>query len=148
MRVTELYLSPAALACLRAADITDMDQLVTHSADELIQRGVGAAELYEVVCRINMRGLSLPALPGSPGGIIRAPDDRAREMFRLRVVEGLTLKEVGEQVGIKTERVRQIMALRFGLRGSPPTVKARKWATTERRRAIRRARAARRGKAA
>jgi Sigma-70, region 4/Bacterial RNA polymerase, alpha chain C terminal domain len=136
MHIAELYLSPAALACLRAADITEVDQLVTLSADELIQRGIGAGELYEVVCQLNNRGTSLPS---SPCGNIRVPSDRTREMFRLRVVEGLTLKEVGERFGIIAERVRQIMALHFGLRGSPPTVKARKWAATERRRAERQA---------
>lgn len=138
MHITELCLSPAALACLRAADMTDVDQLVTYSADDLIERGVGAAELYEVVCQLNKRGTSLPS---SRGGNIRLPSARTREMFRLRIVEGLTLQEVGQRFGIIPERVRQIMAAHFGLRGSPPTVKAKRWATTEKRRADNLARA-------
>ncbi len=137
MRVTELHLSPAALACLRAADIADVDQLVTHSADELIQRGCGAAELYEVVCQLNKHGTSLPAASGSH--IYTTPNDRSREIFRLRIVDGLTLKETGAHFGINAERVRQLLAKHFGLRGSPPTVQAREWAATERRRADRRA---------
>lgn len=132
MHIAELYLSPSALACLRVADITDVDQLVTLSADGLIERGIGAAELYEVVCQLNKRGTSLPS---SSRGNVYMPNDRSRDMFRLRIVEGLTLNEVGERFGINAERVRQILARDFGLRGSPPTVKARKWATTERRRA-------------
>jgi hypothetical protein len=132
MHIAELYLSPSALACLRAGNITDVDQLVTLTADELIERGIGAAELYEVVCQLNMRGTSLPS---SSRGNIYMPNDRGRDIFRLRIVEGLTLKEVGEHFGINAERVRQIVARDFGLRGSPPTVKARKWAATERRRA-------------
>jgi hypothetical protein len=136
MRVTELDLSAVALVCLRAADIADVDQLVQHSADELIRKGFGALELYEVVCQLNTQGTSLPSFSG---GNVYMPNDRSREIFRLRIVEGLTLKEVGERVGIKAERVRQILARDFGLRGSPPTVKARKWAETERRRADRQA---------
>jgi len=136
MRVTELDLSATALVCLRAAHIADVDQLVQHSADELIRKGFGALELYEVVCQLNTQGTSLPSFSG---GNVYMPNDRSREIFRLRIVEGLTLKEVGERVGIKAERVRQILARDFGLRGSPPTVKARKWAETERRRADRQA---------
>lgn len=145
MRVTELDLSAAALVCLRAADIADVDQLVQHSADELIRKGFGALELYEVVCQLNKHGISLPSFSG---GNVYMPDDRSREIFRLRIVEGLTLKEVGERFGINAERVRQILAQRFGLRGSPPTVKARKWAATERRRAARQAPMTTREKAA
>lgn len=145
MHIAELYLSPAALAFLRAADITDVDQLVTLSADELIERGIGAGELYEVVCQLNEQGTSLPS---SRGGHVYMPNDRSREMFRLRIVEGLTLKEIAERFGINAERVRQIMAMYFGLRGSPPTVKARKWAATERRRAASQAPSATRKKIA
>jgi DNA-binding NarL/FixJ family response regulator len=136
MHIAELHLSPNALVCLRAADITDVDQLVTLSADGLIERGIGAAELYEVVCQLNKQGTSLPS---SCHGNVYMPNDRNRDIFRLRIVEGLTLKEVGERFGINAERVRQILARHFGLRGSPPTVKAKKWATTERRRAASRA---------
>ncbi len=135
MRVTELHLSAAALACLRAADIADIDHLVQHSAEDLIRRGFGAVELYEVVCQLNMRGTSLPS---SSGSRIYTPNDRSREIFRLRIVEGLTLKETGAHFGINAERVRQLLAKHFGLRGSPPTVQARQWARTERRRADRR----------
>jgi hypothetical protein len=136
MRVSELDLSIAALVCLRAADIADVDQLVQHSADELVRKGFGALELYEVVCQLNMHGTSLPAFSG---GHVYMPNDRSREIFRLRIVEGLTLKAVGEHFDINAERVRQILGRHFGLRGSPPAVKARKWAETERRRANRQA---------
>lgn len=36
-------------------------------------------------------------------------EEREREMYRLRVVEGLTLRELGERFGIGPERVRQIL---------------------------------------
>jgi hypothetical protein len=145
MHIAELHLSPDALVGLRAADITDVDQLVTLSADGLIERGIGAAELYEVVCQLNKLGTSLPS---SCRGNVYMPNDRYRDIFRSRIVEGLTLKEVGERFGINAERVRQILARHFGLRGSPPTVKVRKWATTQRRRAASQAPSATRRKVA
>ncbi len=59
-----------------------------------------------------------------PKGTEQSVSDRNLEIFRLRVVEGRSLKATGEQVGIGVERVRQILATRFGLRGAPPAVKA------------------------
>jgi hypothetical protein len=58
MRVTELDLSRAALACLRAADVRDVEKLGTGR--DLIERpGFGAGvELYEIVCALNQCGLS------------------------------------------------------------------------------------------
>jgi hypothetical protein len=48
-------------------------------------------------------------------------------MFRLRVVEGLTLPAIAELVGgVHSERVRQILNFYFGLTGTPPTAKQRK----------------------
>ncbi len=131
MHVTELDLSPAAFAYLRAADITDVDQLVRHPCDELVLFGFGAAELYEIVCQLNERGLSLPATSRSPIYVPRS--ERYREMFRLRLVEGRTLADVGGRTGVSKERVRQVLGQNFGLRGTPPTAKARRWAATERR---------------
>lgn len=37
------------------------------------------------------------------------PGEREREMYRLRVVEGLTLRELGERFGVGSERVRQLL---------------------------------------
>jgi len=132
MHVTELRLSPAALACLRAADIFFADELLEHPVDELIPLGVGPNELYEVVCRLAEHDLCLPPCRG--GRKLRPPKERDLEVFRLRVVEGLTLIEVGERVGLSRARVRQLTRLSFGLGGVVPTVKARRWAVTEARR--------------
>ncbi len=35
--------------------------------------------------------------------------EREREMYRLRVLEGLTLRELGERFGVGPERVRQLL---------------------------------------
>jgi Sigma-70, region 4 len=55
----------------------------------------------------------------------RVPEARHVEMLRLRLVEGLTLREVGERTGVGPERVRQLLSHYFGLRGVPPAAKAR-----------------------
>jgi DNA-directed RNA polymerase sigma subunit (sigma70/sigma32) len=41
------------------------------------------------------------------------------------VVDGLTLKEIGERFGVIAERVRQVLAAYAGLRGKPPGAKRR-----------------------
>jgi DNA-directed RNA polymerase sigma subunit (sigma70/sigma32) len=53
------------------------------------------------------------------------PEDRHVEMLLLRLVEGLTLREVGERTGVGQERVRQLLAHYFGVRGTPPAAKER-----------------------
>jgi excisionase family DNA binding protein len=132
MHVIELELSPAALACLRAADIFFVAELLTEPADDLISNGVGPNELYEIVARLNERDLSLP--PARNAKWRRQPSDRDMEMFRLRLIEGLTLDEVAERLGVSKELVRRLVREAFGLTGTIPTVKARRWAATVRRR--------------
>jgi hypothetical protein len=123
MHVTELGLSRVALARLDAAGISEVEQLVTRPATDLIRRDrFRAAELYEIVGQLSEHGLSLPPIRG---GRIRAPSERDLEMFRLRLVERLTLAEVGERTGVSQERVRQILRLHFGLIGTPPRPRGR-----------------------
>jgi transcriptional regulator with XRE-family HTH domain len=114
-RVSELGLSPGALAALDAAGIHEVAEL--SSATALLGRPeFGGAEVYEVVCALARHSLTLGhSLPG----------EREREMLRLRVVEGLSLKEIGERFGVIAERVRQILAAYVGLRGKPPATKHR-----------------------
>lgn len=131
MHVTELDLSPTAFAYLRAIGITDVEQLVRHPCGELVLLGFGAAELYEIVCQLNERDLTLAA---SRSPIYGPRSERYREMLRLRLVEGRTLADVAGRTGVTKERVRQILAQSFGLRGTPLTAKARRWVATERRR--------------
>jgi transposase len=49
----------------------------------------------------------------------RAPSDRERLMFSLRVAEGLSLREIGEQFGVGAERVRQLLNQYCRLAGIP-----------------------------
>ncbi len=130
MSVVELGLTLNTLDCLRAADIHEVGQL--GSADDLIKlpQFSKGTELYEIVRALNRRGLSLPTHRQR-----HLAKDRELEMFRLRVVEGLTLAEVGEQVGVQSERVRQILAASFGLKGRPPAAQKHKRAATGKRRA-------------
>jgi transcriptional regulator with XRE-family HTH domain len=116
--VTELTLSDRALAALSEAGIHELAEL--GDAEEMLGRPEfsSGAELYEIVCALSRHGLSLPPHRHVPG-------EREREMFRLRVVEGLTLKEIGERFGIIAERARQILAVNFGLHGKPPAATGR-----------------------
>jgi DNA-binding CsgD family transcriptional regulator len=126
----ELGLTLETLDRLQAADIREVGQL--GDASDLIRRSElsGGAELYELVRVPNRRGLSLPISRHQ-----RVPGDRELEMFRLRVVEGLSLEAIGERFGIKSERVRQLLNYSFGLRGTPLAAKEHKRATTAERRA-------------
>jgi hypothetical protein len=132
MHIVELDLSPAAFAALRAARIHDVDDLVASPADRLVAMGVGPHELFEIVCQLNDHDLTLRASRYAVH--LHLPNDRDREMFRMRVIDGLMLIEVGERVGLSRDRVRQLVRERFGLSGDVPTVKARRWAQTVRRR--------------
>jgi hypothetical protein len=54
------------------------------------------------------------------------PTPRHLEMLRLRLVEGLTLREVGERAGITASRVSQSLGDYFGVQGIPPAAKERR----------------------
>ncbi len=113
-RVSELGLSPAALAALGTADIQEVAQL--PSASDLLKRGVSREEVYEVVCALTRHRRTLGR---------SVPAEREREMLWLRAVEGLTLKQIGERFDVIAERVRQLLAVYFGLNSPPPATKGR-----------------------
>lgn len=55
-------------------------------------------------------------------------------MLRLRVVEGLTLAEIGARFNVGQERARQLLNLYFGMSGTPLAAKKhRRLATAKRR---------------
>jgi DNA-binding XRE family transcriptional regulator len=123
MRLSEMGLEPATLACLHRGGINTTYRLLEHTCRELIWHSEITPEaLYDILRALRRHGMSLKP---HPKGAERAVNERNLEVFRLRVVEGRKLKATGEQVGIGVERVRQILATYFGLRGSPPAVKAR-----------------------
>jgi hypothetical protein len=122
MRVTDLQLSVLARVCLLKADIETVEQLVKHSADDLLYRlDFDPYELYEIVCRLNERGFNLRSYRR------RLPNDRSREMLRLRIIKGWTIGEIGERAGVSRSRVDQILSAEFGLHGTPPAVKTRQF---------------------
>jgi Sigma-70, region 4/Bacterial RNA polymerase, alpha chain C terminal domain len=124
MDINELGLTPATQACLRNAGIRTMYELLDHSCRELLwHTEIGAEALYEIICKLNKHDLMLPP---APKRTIRLPDERNREVFRLRTVEGLSLTDTGGRLGISPERVRQVLAFYFGVRGTPPAAKARR----------------------
>ena len=122
MRVTELALSQAASPSLARAGIHEVDQLAGYTTGELIRRPEfsSGVELHELICELHRHGLT----PFSrSGGHVQG--ERELTMFRLRAVEGLTLEQIGERLGIKRERVRQLLHLHFGLDGRPPAARKR-----------------------
>jgi hypothetical protein len=130
MRLSELGLSPATLTCLRNGSIHTTYRLLDYSCRELIwHSAIGAAELHELLYRLNQHGMMLSP---TPKAISRPPSERNLEVFRLRVVEGRSLKETGARVGIGGARVRQVLAASFDLRSSPAAAKARQEARKRR----------------
>ncbi len=97
-KAPELDLSHAARARLQATGVALSD----------------AYGYYKRAVRLAARGESIAAQ--------RPPEDRHLEMLRLRAVDGLTLREVGERTGVTGGRVRQLLADFFGLAGTPPAV--------------------------
>lgn len=123
MRLSEMGLEPGTLTCLHRGGINATHLLLEYTYRELIWHSEITPEaLYDVLCALRRHGMGLKP---APKGIERPVNERNLKVFRLRVVEGRSLKETGDQVGIGYERVRQVLAAYFGLRGSPPAVKAR-----------------------
>jgi ribosome-binding protein aMBF1 (putative translation factor) len=123
MRLSEMGLEPTTLACLHRGGINTTYYLLEHTYRELIWHSEITPEaLYDILRALRRHDM---ALKPATKGIERPVSERNLEVFRLRVVEGCTLRETGEQVGIGVERVRQVLASYFGLRGKPPAVKAR-----------------------
>lgn len=86
-----------------------------------LERGDSAIELQAVMLVLQLLGLEV--LIG--GFYAHAPKDREYEMFRLRVVEGLTLREIAEVFSLHRERVRQLLRAHFRLQ-VPPAASARR----------------------
>ncbi len=123
MRLSEMGLEPTTLACLHRGGINTTYRLLEHTYRELIWHSEITPEaLYDILCALRRHDMRLKP---HPKGTEQPVNKRNLEIFRLRVVEGRLLKDTGEQVGIGHERVRQILAGNFGLRGAPPAVKAR-----------------------
>jgi AraC-like DNA-binding protein len=123
MRVNELALSRAVLPSLAKVGIHEVEQLAEHRTGELLRHPElsTGVELYELICELHRHGLT--PFSGHGGHIQTA---REREIFRLRVVEGLTLDEIGERFAVKRERVRQLLKLHFRLNGVPPAANVRR----------------------
>ena len=128
MRVTELALSQAVLPSLAKVGIHEVEQLAEHRTGELLRRPEfsSGVELHELICELHRHGLT----PFSGhGGHIQT--ERELEIFRLRAVEGLTLSEIGERLGLQRERVRPVAAPALPSRRSPPPAKRKRRARND-----------------
>jgi hypothetical protein len=125
--ITELDISAAALGCLLDAGIDSVQQLITHPVDDLLELPhLGATEVCEIAARLHDRELSLPPCPGGRHITVSYLADRNLEILRLRLVDGLTFKQIGEHVLLKRERVRQVLHASYGLWSIPGAVRARR----------------------
>jgi hypothetical protein len=86
---------------------------------------LGATEVCEIAARLHDRDLSLPPCPGGRP-IVSYLMYRNLEILRLRLVDGLTFKQIGEHVLLKRERVRQVLHASYGLWSIPGAVRARR----------------------
>jgi DNA-binding XRE family transcriptional regulator len=121
MRLSEYGFKPATIACLHGAGIDATWELEDYTCRELIWHSqIPATAVYDVLRVLHQHGTTLKPTTRRDAHPLT---ERNLEIFRLRVVEGRTLKEVGEQVGIGPERVRQILAFQFGLHGEPPVAR-------------------------
>jgi hypothetical protein len=116
-RLEDFGLSGATLAGLRSIGLADLDRLLEQPAGELVRRGLDRIQLYEIICQLERHELSLPPIGEALPSL---PTERDWEMLRLRLLHGMTLREVGREIGIGHERVRQLLRLRFGLLDMAP----------------------------
>jgi hypothetical protein len=124
MLVSRLGLTPETPASLEAAGIRDTSGLHRRASKLLRVPGITGTALYETIYRLGMHDVEFPALPGAKRG--STPTDRDLEMLRLRIVDDVSLGEIGTLCGVSPERVRQRLHERFGLTGEPPAAIARR----------------------
>jgi hypothetical protein len=90
-KLNELGLSPNTMSALRKEGLEEVDQLC--SATSMLGRPEfrDGIALYEIVCALNQHGRRLPM--SNARGI---SSDRDLEIFKLRIVEGLLLRELAQ----------------------------------------------------
>lgn len=122
MRVSDLELCSTTLCCLHTAGIVSIQQLTSNSCTELMEHpAISMDTLYEIIRKLNEHDLMLP----NDRGRVRKPSPRNLEMFRLRFVEGLTLRETGQRTGVSRSRVHQLLHMHYGTARWPPSPKDR-----------------------
>jgi hypothetical protein len=124
MLIVALGLAPATKRALRAAGIKNTDQLQRPANELLTVKHITGAVVYDVGRRLQAHGLGLRTNTDTRRCALPTEDDL--EMLRLRVVEGLALRDIAAICGVSPERVRQRLNLRFGLSGDPPAVLERR----------------------
>jgi transcriptional regulator with XRE-family HTH domain len=115
VRFDELGLAGSTLAALTSIGAQAIEDGVR--AEALLAQDESGEALYEVVCALNRHGKPIR------GNLL--PEPRELEMLRLRTIDGLTLKEVGERFRVGPERVRQILGAYFGAAGKPPAARGK-----------------------
>jgi len=73
------------------------------------------ARMIEFVEALRADGYALAAFPGNEGRYM--PKDRDMDMLHLRLIDGPTLRQIGERHRTHRERLRQTLVQHFGVRG-------------------------------
>jgi hypothetical protein len=122
MLISEIGLAPRTQSTWEAAGIQDTDELRRPAPELLILPGITGSILYETVYRLHDHHIRLRA----DGPRISVPTRLDLEMLRMRIVDGVSLREIGTAHHLSAERVRQRLHLQFGLTGEPPAAAERR----------------------
>lgn len=109
-----LHLSDETVARLREAGITATDELAAQTADWLLEH-LDSEQTYEVAAALYSAGLGLK--PSEGANYFKRANDRYLDMLRLRLIEGLTLPQIGERHGISGSTARIHLRKFWGLTG-------------------------------
>jgi hypothetical protein len=124
MLMAELGLAPATKRALGAAGIKNIDGLQRPAKDLLAIKPITGAVLYDIACRLQAHNLGLWTRTDPRQSV--QPTEGDLEMLRLRVVDGLALRDIASICGVSPERVRQRLNLCFGLSGDSPAAVERR----------------------
>lgn len=124
MLICELGLDPDTQSALEGAGVEETDQL-RRPADELLGAlAISGDVLYRAICALHEYGIHLPESIGALRTY--APSEGDLEVLRLRLVEGASLREIGEGSSqLSSERVRRLLRQHFGLSVRTPAVAER-----------------------
>jgi IclR family transcriptional regulator, pca regulon regulatory protein len=111
----------AAISLAAPASRTTLKEMVDHLTPHL------RSTAYRISARLGHRRVD--ERRGDEDNHTKRPSaklERAHEMYRLRTVEGLSLREIADIFDVTIERVRQVLRKNFNLAGEPPAAKERR----------------------
>ncbi len=96
---------------LRDAGITTLEALCDCTGDELLAI-LDRVEFLDLVIELRSEGKALAPAPGAR--LRRVASERDIAMLRLRLIDGLTFREIAARFGVTAEVPRRALRSRFG----------------------------------